>query len=65
MKFEKTESDMYIPYYISRNKLEYQNMSSEELEYYKILYTPLGVNRKLVEHRVEYILNSKGLPKKI
>ena len=63
MKFEK--SDIYIPYYISRNKLEYQNMSSEEVEYYKILYTPLGVNRKLVEYRIEYILNSKGLPKKI
>lgn len=40
---------------------EYQLMSKRELKYKEQLYTPLGVNKSLVELRIENKLREKRI----
>jgi hypothetical protein len=69
MNNNKNLEDYYlenkIPYYICTNPNMYKYISKKDINYNNQLYTPLGVNRELVEHRIEHKLNLKGLPKKI
>ncbi len=54
-----------IPHYIARDNIEYKSMNNDEIKFRYELYTPLGVNRKSVENRIEYILNSIRFSKNI